>query len=53
MFKPGDPEYPIEWIEDDVPYPQPSNPRCTAFVAISDPSPSTYCPDPRQGELKL
>ena len=35
VYKPGDTEYPVEWIEDDVKFPVPSNPRCTAFVAIT------------------
>lgn len=33
FFKVGDAEYPGEWIEDDVPFDQDSNPRCTAFLA--------------------
>ena len=34
LYDIGDPQYPAEWIEDDVPYPQDSNPRCTAFLPI-------------------
>jgi hypothetical protein len=48
----GDPEYPAEWIEDDVSWPQNSNPRCTAFLAIEVEG-STYVKDERQGELTL
>jgi hypothetical protein len=29
-----DPEYPIEWVQDDVPYPQHAYPRCTAFEPL-------------------
>jgi len=48
----GDPEYPTEWIEDDVSWPTPSNPRCTAFEAIGAVG-STYVADERQGELDV
>ena len=48
----NDPGYPIEWIEDDGPYDQDTNPRCTAFVETGTEE-STYQPDPRQGELDL
>lgn len=34
VYAVDDPQYPTEWVEDDVPYTQDSNPRCTAFVAI-------------------
>ena len=33
-FQIDDPNYPPEWIEDDVEWPTPSNPRCTAFKPI-------------------
>jgi hypothetical protein len=46
------PEYPTEWIEDDVPYPQYSNPRCTAFLAEGAEG-STYVKDERQLELSI
>ena len=48
----GEPEYPAEWIQDDVPFPEPSSPRCTAFVAIGSPE-STYVQDDRQNELPV
>jgi len=52
IFDINDPEYPTEWIQDDVAYPHYSNPRCTAFLAITDPG-STYVADPRQYELNF
>lgn len=49
-FDVDDPEYPAEWIEDDVEWPAPSNPRCTAFQpeAGRDDGPIE---DARQGAL--
>lgn len=47
-FDPDDPDYPPEWIEDDVEYPADSNPRCTAFEALPD---SGTIEDERQGGL--
>jgi hypothetical protein len=57
----GDAEYPIEWVQDDIPYSCDNLPlstaRCTAFVEIqpedSTPDGSTYVADPRQKELEL
>jgi hypothetical protein len=51
----NDPEYPVEWIEDAVPYDQPSNPRCTAFVAEGEDDPELEAAraDPRQQALPL
>jgi hypothetical protein len=43
-------EYPTEWVEDDVPYSQDTQPRCAAFLPIGDAS-SSYVEDERQGEL--
>ena len=51
-YKIEDPKYPTEWIEDDVPWPHNSNPRCTAFLAI-EVEDSTYVKDERQVELTL
>jgi hypothetical protein len=50
----GEPDYPVEWIEDNVPYPQPTNPRCTAFEPITN-DPELYAAqtDPRQMALLL
>jgi hypothetical protein len=51
-FQIDDPNYPPEWIEDDVEWPTPSNPRCTAFKPIDDEEDQgTYVADPRQGDL--
>jgi hypothetical protein len=47
-----DPQYPTEWVEDDVQWPEDSKPRCTAFVPIGE-TPSSYVRDERQGELEL
>lgn len=52
LFNIGDPEYPAQWIEDDVEWPTSSNPRCTAFQEIGKEG-STFCPDERQMELPL
>lgn len=49
-FAIDDPDYPVEWIEDDVEWPTPSNPRCTAFLEIETEG-STYTLDPRQLEI--
>ncbi len=51
-FNLGDSEYPAEWVENDVPCANDSNPRCTAFLAEGV-EPSTYCEDERQVELPL
>ena len=54
IFNVGETGYPVEWIEDDVPYPQPANPRCTAFVPITDdPELHAAQTDPRQMALLL
>lgn len=45
-----DPNYPPEWVEDDVDYPADSNPRCTAFEALPD-SGIDVIEDERQGAL--
>jgi hypothetical protein len=47
-FTDDDPRYPVEWIEDDVEWRTPSNPRCTAFRPIDD---EDDVADPRQGDL--
>lgn len=52
LFTLRDQQYPVEWIQDDVPYPHDTNPRCTAFLA-EDVEGSTYVKDERQGELSL
>jgi hypothetical protein len=62
IFDSDQPEYPTEWVEDDVPYKagfatvqdwfDHTNPRCTAFLAIEVEG-STYVKDERQGELTL
>ena len=53
----SDEGYPVEWIEDDVKYPEPSNPRCTAFVSIDaediDAELEAAREDPRQLGLPL
>jgi hypothetical protein len=36
-FRPGDAEYPVEWIRDVGEWP--GNPRCTAFVPVGEPVP--------------
>jgi len=50
----GEPEYPVEWIEDaDVPYLE-RNPRCTAFEAEGDdPELAAARADKRQMGLPL
>jgi hypothetical protein len=52
FFDIGDPEYPPEWVEDDVQFPEPTHPRCTAFLEIGTPG-STYVKDERQNELPI
>ena len=52
IFDIGEDGYPREWVEDDVPCWQDTNPRCTAFVA-EDVADSTHCADSRQIELPL
>lgn len=48
----GDPDYPAEWIEDDVAWNQDSNPRCTAFLEEgADLELIAARSDPRQGIL--
>lgn len=50
----GDPDYPAEWIEDDVAWPQSSDPRCTAFLIIgADEELAAARADPRQPGLPL
>jgi hypothetical protein len=51
IYSTDDPEYPKEWVEDDVPYPLDSRPRCAAFLPIGAAEGSTYVADIRQGEL--
>lgn len=47
-------EYPTEWVEDDVSYPQPTNPRCTAFVPYQEDAELYWAAhDERQGDLPL
>ena len=54
LYDIGDPEYPAEWIEDDVPNPQQSNPRCSAFVLNdADAEIEAARADPRQMKLPL
>ncbi len=51
-FALGDPEYPVEWIEDDVHCDNDTNPRCTAFLAEGAEA-TTYVKDDRQCELPV
>jgi hypothetical protein len=51
LYRVDDPDYPKEWIQDDVAGLD-TRPRCTAFVAIGDQI-SSYTKDERQIELKL
>lgn len=52
LYDIGHDDYPVEWIEDSVDYPEPASPRCTAFVEVGAPG-STYVQDERQNELPL
>lgn len=52
VYSIDDADYPTEWVEDDVPYPAPTNPRCTAFTAIGGEG-SSYVADERQIEMPL
>lgn len=36
VYSISDPEYPPEWVEDDVPFDVWSNPRCTAFLPLGE-----------------
>ena len=54
IYRIDDPKYPVEWVEDDVPWDQPSNPRCTAFTEIgADLELEAARNDPRQQGLPL